>query len=189
MFSPCPWFEDWLRLSDLQRSAGQMRPLPVFRCKKSEMRQTALIQKLIQALDAAARLDEDAPIAPEMRTLIETETLDPLCNLPPKVALKLLLSMEGITDAGIADVRCRLLPAEHATVMNEWREFQLAEAALDNASLLPAYRNRPLTPVSYLNTVNIRAGAAWSIKGLSSTLLNETPANGGQNFHGPAEGL
>ena len=34
-----------------------------------------LILRLIQALDAAARLDEDAPIAPEMRTLIETETL------------------------------------------------------------------------------------------------------------------
>jgi hypothetical protein len=34
-----------------------------------------LILRLIQALDAAARLDDDAPIAPEMRTLIETETL------------------------------------------------------------------------------------------------------------------
>ena len=34
-----------------------------------------LILRLIQALDAAARLDEDAPIAPETRTLIETETL------------------------------------------------------------------------------------------------------------------
>ena len=33
-----------------------------------------LILRLIQALDAAARLDEDAPIAPEMKTLIETET-------------------------------------------------------------------------------------------------------------------
>ena len=34
-----------------------------------------LILKLLQALDAAARLDEDAPIAPEMKTLIETQTL------------------------------------------------------------------------------------------------------------------
>jgi hypothetical protein len=34
-----------------------------------------LILRLIQALDVAARLDEDAPIAPDMRTLIETETL------------------------------------------------------------------------------------------------------------------
>ena len=33
-----------------------------------------LILRLIQALDAAARLDEDGSIAPEMRTLIETET-------------------------------------------------------------------------------------------------------------------
>jgi hypothetical protein len=33
-----------------------------------------LILRLIQALDAVARMDEDAPIAPEMRTL-ETETL------------------------------------------------------------------------------------------------------------------
>ena len=33
-----------------------------------------LILRLIQALDAAARLDEDAPIAPDIRSLIETET-------------------------------------------------------------------------------------------------------------------
>ena len=33
-----------------------------------------LILRLIQALDAAARLDEDAPVAPEMGTLIETES-------------------------------------------------------------------------------------------------------------------
>ena len=33
-----------------------------------------LILRLIQALDAAARLDEDAPIAPDIRTLNETET-------------------------------------------------------------------------------------------------------------------
>jgi hypothetical protein len=41
--------------------------------------------------------------------------------------------------------------------------------------------------VSYLDTVDIRAGAAWSIRDLSSTLLNEIPANGGQKFHDPAE--
>ena len=34
-----------------------------------------LILRLIQALDAAARLDVDSPIAPEMSALIETETL------------------------------------------------------------------------------------------------------------------
>ena len=34
-----------------------------------------LILKLIQALDAAARLHEEAPIAPEMETLVEAETL------------------------------------------------------------------------------------------------------------------
>lgn len=34
-----------------------------------------LILKLIQALDAAARLHDQAPIAPEMKTLIEAETL------------------------------------------------------------------------------------------------------------------
>ena len=33
-----------------------------------------LILRLIQALDAAARLDEDAPVAPEMETLIQTES-------------------------------------------------------------------------------------------------------------------
>lgn len=41
-----------------------------------EIREVAndLILKLLQALDAAARLDEDAPIAPEMKALIETQT-------------------------------------------------------------------------------------------------------------------
>ena len=34
-----------------------------------------LIVKLLRALDAAARLDEDTPIAPEMETLIETQTI------------------------------------------------------------------------------------------------------------------
>ena len=33
-----------------------------------------LILKLLQALDTADRLDEDSPIAPEMKTLIETQT-------------------------------------------------------------------------------------------------------------------
>ena len=33
-----------------------------------------LILKLLQALDAAARLDDDSSIAPEMETLIETLT-------------------------------------------------------------------------------------------------------------------
>ena len=42
-----------------------------------------LILRLIQALDAAARLDEDAPIAPEMRTLIETETSHRLVIVRP----------------------------------------------------------------------------------------------------------
>jgi len=34
-----------------------------------------LILKLIQALDVAARLREDAPIMPEMRTLVENQTI------------------------------------------------------------------------------------------------------------------
>jgi hypothetical protein len=34
-----------------------------------------LILKLLQALDATARLDEDTPIAPEMKTLIEAQSL------------------------------------------------------------------------------------------------------------------
>jgi len=34
-----------------------------------------LILKLLQALDAAARLEEDTPIAPEMKTLIEAQTI------------------------------------------------------------------------------------------------------------------
>ena len=33
-----------------------------------------LILRLLEALDAAARLDEDTSLAPEMRTLIETLT-------------------------------------------------------------------------------------------------------------------
>ena len=33
------------------------------------------------------------------------------------------------------------------------------------------------------------AGAAWSIRGLLSTLLNAIPASGGQKFHVPAENL
>ena len=61
-------------------------------------------------------------------------------------------------------------------------------SALDKAALLPACRKPSLTRVSYSDTV-VGAGAAWSIKGLSSTHLNETPENGGQNFHGPVEGL
>ena len=61
--------------------------------------------------------------------------------------------------------------------------------ARDNATLLPTCRKPPLTLVLYLDTVNIRAGAAWSIRGLSSTLLNEAPASGGQKFHDPAESL
>jgi hypothetical protein len=43
--------------------------------------------------------------------------------------------------------------------------------------------------MSYLDTVDIRAGAAWSIRGLLSTLLNAIPASGGQKFHVPAENL
>ena len=76
-----------------------VQPLPVFRrlaeavrlattCRQDattagiplqEIRDVAdgnLILKLIQALDAAARLDDhDASIAPELTTLIETKTL------------------------------------------------------------------------------------------------------------------
>ena len=63
------------------------------------------------------------------------------------------------------------------------------KSVLDNTTFVPACRKPSLTPVSYLDTVELRAGAAWSIKGLSSTLLNETPASGGQNFHCRAEGL
>jgi hypothetical protein len=59
----------------------------------------------------------------------------------------------------------------------------------DNTTFLPGCRKPSLTPVSYRDTVDIRAGAAWSIRGLSSTLLNEALANGGQNFQGLAEGL
>jgi hypothetical protein len=59
---------------------------------------------------------------------------------------------------------------------------------LHYATLLPAYRKLPLTPVPYADTVDIGAGA-WSIRGLSSTLLNKIPASGGQSFHAPAEGL
>jgi hypothetical protein len=61
------------------------------------------------------------------------------------------------------------------------------KSLLDKTTISSVCRKPPLTPVSYLDTVDIWGGAAWSIRGLSSTLLNETPANGGQNFHGPAE--
>jgi hypothetical protein len=46
---------------------------------------------------------------------------------------------------------------------------------LHNTTFSPVCRNPSLTPVSYPGTVDIRAGAAWSIKGLSSTPSNETP--------------
>ena len=61
--------------------------------------------------------------------------------------------------------------------------------SLDKTILLPACGKHPLTPVSYLNTADIRAGAAWSIRDLLSMLLNEIPASGGQKFHDPADSL
>jgi hypothetical protein len=63
------------------------------------------------------------------------------------------------------------------------------KSLLHNTTFSPDCRKPSLTPVSYPGTVDIQAGAAWSIKALLSTHLNEIPANGGQNFHGPAEGL
>jgi hypothetical protein len=63
------------------------------------------------------------------------------------------------------------------------------KSLLDNTTILSVCRKPSLTPVSYPDTVISSGGAAWSIRGLSSTLLNETPASGGLNFHGPVEGL
>ena len=67
------WAVETVRLATKCRANATASGIPM-----QEFRDVAdgdLILRLIQALDAAARLDEDAPIAPEIRTLIETETL------------------------------------------------------------------------------------------------------------------
>lgn len=78
------WFADHIQpLTPVRRLAEAVRLAT--RCRadataagipQEEIRHAVggnLILKLIQALDVAARLREDAPIAPEMKTLIEAD--------------------------------------------------------------------------------------------------------------------
>jgi hypothetical protein len=49
-------------------------------------------------------------------------------------------------------------PARRRAVMMSQSDWADVKSALDNATLLPVCRKSSLTPVSYLDTVGIRAG-------------------------------
>jgi hypothetical protein len=88
-------------------------------------------------------------------------------------------SARGLAIAA-GDVRCRL-PSRRtrrrtivSSITPQFRPFAESLRLLLCRTPIPQYR---------------RAGAGWNIRGLSSTLLNEIPASGGQKFRDSAEGL